>query len=103
MQWHDRIKEAPGECRSDAWWTYQLGKRLKAMAEASGLPRDEGLRSLTWLAGNHIKSVHFVGNGIKIAVALNRRQAHLVLFARTHPPPAAAACLPALSMKPERT
>ena len=48
MQWHDRIKEAPGECRSDAWWTYQLGKRLKAMAEASGLPRDEGLRSLTW-------------------------------------------------------
>lgn len=48
MQWHDRIKKAPGECRSDAWWTYQLGKRLKAMAEASGLPRDEGLRSLTW-------------------------------------------------------
>lgn len=48
MQWHDRIKAAPGECRSDAWWTYQLGKRLKALAESSGLPRDEGLRSLTW-------------------------------------------------------
>ena len=27
---------------------------------------------------------HFVGNGIKIAVALNRRQAHLVLFALRH-------------------
>lgn len=49
MQWHDRIRVSPGDCRSDAWWTYQLGKRLKAMAESEGLPRDEGLRALTWM------------------------------------------------------
>lgn len=48
MQWHDRCKKGPGESRSAGWWIYQLGKRLKAMAEKSGLDRDAGLRSLTW-------------------------------------------------------
>lgn len=48
MQWHDRIKQAPGDCRSDAWWTYQLGKKFKEFAEQSGLERDAGMRALTW-------------------------------------------------------
>lgn len=48
MQWHDRIKESPGLCRSDAWWTYQIGKTLKSMAEQTNLERDAGLRALTW-------------------------------------------------------
>lgn len=48
MQWHERCKEAPGEARAAGWWIYQLGRRLKVMAEASGLERDAGLRALTW-------------------------------------------------------
>ncbi|MDE5832507.1 MAG: formate dehydrogenase-N subunit alpha [Desulfovibrio sp.] len=48
IQWHYRCKAAPGDCRSDGWWIYQLGKRLKKMAEESGLPRDAGLAALTW-------------------------------------------------------
>ena len=51
MQWHDRVKEAPGDSRSDAWWIYQLGLRFKKMAEKSMLPRDEGMRALTWNYG----------------------------------------------------
>lgn len=48
MQWHERCKKAPGESRSAGWWIYQLGKRLKAMAEKSGEEMDAGLRALTW-------------------------------------------------------
>lgn len=48
MQWHDRSKAEPGQARSDGFWIYQLGKRLKKMAEASGEERDAGLRALTW-------------------------------------------------------
>ncbi|MCD8340165.1 MAG: formate dehydrogenase-N subunit alpha [Burkholderiales bacterium] len=48
MQWHDRIKNSPGECHSDAWWIYQLGLRLKKMAEESNLDRDAPIRALTW-------------------------------------------------------
>lgn len=48
MQWHERIKEAPGLCRSAGWWIYQLGLRFKKMAAESGLARDAGLAALTW-------------------------------------------------------
>ena len=48
MQWHERCKDAPGSCRSDGWWIYQLGKKFKEFAEKSGLERDAGIRALTW-------------------------------------------------------
>lgn len=48
MQWHERCKEGPEESRPAGWWIYQLGKRLKAMAEKSGKTRDAGIRALTW-------------------------------------------------------
>lgn len=48
MQWHERCSEARDECHASGWWIYQLGKRLKKMAEESGLDRDAGLRALTW-------------------------------------------------------
>src|SRR6185295_10823626 len=40
--------DAPGDCRSDAWFLYELGKRLKAKAAADTDPVNEGLRALTW-------------------------------------------------------
>ncbi|HET7344140.1 MAG TPA: molybdopterin dinucleotide binding domain-containing protein, partial [Methylomirabilota bacterium] len=46
LQWHYKAAEAPGDCRSDLWFTYQLGRRLKKRYEASAAPRDEGFRRL---------------------------------------------------------
>ena len=31
VQWHDMVCEAPGDSRSDLWFIYHLGKRLKAL------------------------------------------------------------------------
>src|SRR5690606_13503521 len=38
--------EPPGDCRSDLWFYYHLGKRLKARATDG--ERDAPLRDLTW-------------------------------------------------------
>jgi formate dehydrogenase major subunit len=46
LQWHHKAADAPGDCRSDVWFTYQLGKRLKKMYAQSTLPRDEGFKHL---------------------------------------------------------
>ena len=48
LQWHYKAAEAPGDCRTDLWFTYQLGKRLKKLYAGSTLPRDRGFLSLTW-------------------------------------------------------
>src|SRR5690606_19644106 len=37
-----------GDCRSDPWFTYQLGKRLKAMYADSTAPRDEAFKRLVF-------------------------------------------------------
>lgn len=48
VQWHDPVLPAPGDCRSDLWYTYQLGRRLKALYAESTLERDRPLQQLTW-------------------------------------------------------
>jgi formate dehydrogenase major subunit len=48
LQWHFKAAEAPGDCRSDLWFTYQLGKRLKKLYAGSTLPRDQGFQHLIW-------------------------------------------------------
>jgi formate dehydrogenase major subunit len=48
LQWHFKAAEPPGDCRSDAWFTYQLGLRLKKLYAHSSLPRDHGIRNLVW-------------------------------------------------------
>jgi len=48
LQWHHKAAEAPGDCRSDLWFTHQLARRLKAMYASSTQPRDEGFKNLTW-------------------------------------------------------
>jgi len=48
IQWHERAILPPGDCRSDAWFAYDLGKRLKALYKDSPLGRDAPLRNLTW-------------------------------------------------------
>jgi len=48
LQYHHKAAEAPGQCRSDLWFTHQLALRLKRFYAASTLPRDLGIRNLTW-------------------------------------------------------
>jgi formate dehydrogenase major subunit len=48
LQSYFKAAEAPGDCRSDPWFTYQLGKRLKTMYAGSTAPRDEGFKRLVF-------------------------------------------------------
>ncbi len=48
LQWHDKAIDPPDDCRSDAWFVYQLGKRLKQLYGGSTRDRDQGLLNLTW-------------------------------------------------------
>ncbi len=48
IQWHDKAIDPPGDCRSDAWFVYELGKRLKKLYAGSTRERDQGLLNLTW-------------------------------------------------------
>ncbi len=48
LQWHDRAADPPGDARSDIWFTFHLGRRLKALYAGSDLPRDRPIKVLTW-------------------------------------------------------
>ena len=48
IQWHDVVLDAPGDSRSDLWFMYHLGKRLKHLYAESTELRDKGLQALTW-------------------------------------------------------
>jgi formate dehydrogenase major subunit len=48
LQWHNRALDPPDDCRSDAWFVYNLGKRLKQLYAGSTEPRDQALLALTW-------------------------------------------------------
>jgi formate dehydrogenase major subunit len=48
LQWHDRAIDPLGDSRSDAWFVYNLGKRLKQLYAGSTDPRDQPLLQLTW-------------------------------------------------------
>jgi formate dehydrogenase major subunit len=48
LQWHYKAAEPPGDCRSDPWFTYQLGRRLKQLYAHSDAPRDAGFRNLVF-------------------------------------------------------
>jgi formate dehydrogenase major subunit len=48
LQYHDKAVDPPGDARSDLWFLYHLGQRLKALYRASTNARDQGLLNLTW-------------------------------------------------------
>jgi formate dehydrogenase major subunit len=48
LQWHFKAAPPPGDCRSDPWFTFQLGARLKRLYAGSTLPRDRGFQNLVW-------------------------------------------------------
>jgi formate dehydrogenase major subunit len=54
VQWHHKAVDPPGDARSDLWFTYHLGKRLKKLYAGSDAPRDAGIRALIWdFEGEH--------------------------------------------------
>ena len=48
LQWHEQAVDAPGDARSEAWFVYHLGRRLKAKAATDRRPHNDGLNALTW-------------------------------------------------------
>jgi formate dehydrogenase major subunit len=48
MQTHFKAAQAPGDCTTDVWFVYQLGKRLKKMYGDSQAPRDQGFKNLVF-------------------------------------------------------
>ena len=48
IQWHNKAVDPAGDRRSDAWFLYNLGKRLKQLYAGSTDPRDQPLLNLTW-------------------------------------------------------
>jgi formate dehydrogenase major subunit len=60
VQWHQKAVDPPGDCRSDAWFVYYLGRRLKDRAARDRRRRNAGLNALTWsyrTAGAHEEPV----------------------------------------------
>ena len=48
IKYHHKAVDPPGDARSDIWFTYHLGKRLKTLYEGSTEARDQGLLNLVW-------------------------------------------------------
>jgi formate dehydrogenase major subunit len=48
LQWHHKAVEPQGEARSDLWFYYHLGKRIKAKLDSSRDPHGDLIRELTW-------------------------------------------------------
>ena len=48
LQWRQQAVEPAGDARSDLWFTYELGKRIRAKLAASALEVDRPVLDLTW-------------------------------------------------------
>jgi formate dehydrogenase major subunit len=48
LQWHHKALEPPGDARSDLWFAYHLGKRIRQRLAGSAHGRDRLIVNLTW-------------------------------------------------------
>jgi formate dehydrogenase major subunit len=48
LQWHRKAVEPAGDARSDLWFIYHLGRRIRAMLAGSRSERDRPVLDLTW-------------------------------------------------------
>ena len=53
LQYHNQAVEPPGDARSETWFIYHLGRRLKAMAATLSALRHAPLNALTWNYRTH--------------------------------------------------
>jgi formate dehydrogenase major subunit len=47
-QFHEKAVDPPGDARSETWFLYHLGRRLKEKAAGDQRPRNASLNALTW-------------------------------------------------------
>src|SRR5207237_665489 len=58
LQWHHKAIEASGDCRSELWFMFHLGKRLRKLYGGSRRKRDRPILDLTWdypTKGDHLE------------------------------------------------
>src|SRR5579883_1530322 len=58
LQWHHKAIDSPGDARSDLWFMFHLGRRLKRLYAQSTNPRDTPIQALTWnypTKGRHLE------------------------------------------------
>ncbi|MCF6506047.1 formate dehydrogenase [Blastococcus sp. MG754426] len=48
LQWHSQAVEPPGDCRSDLWFYFHLGRTIREKLAGSTDPRDRPVLELTW-------------------------------------------------------
>ena len=48
VQWHEKAVDPPGDARSETWFVYHLGRRIKELYEDSTLGRDRPIQHLQW-------------------------------------------------------
>jgi formate dehydrogenase major subunit len=48
LQWHHKAVEPPGDCRSELWFMFHLGRLIRAKLAGSAEPRDRAILDLTW-------------------------------------------------------
>jgi formate dehydrogenase major subunit len=48
IQYHNKAVDPPGDARSDTWFMYHLGRRLKEKAAKDQSPRNAPMNALTW-------------------------------------------------------
>ena len=48
LQWHEKAQDPPDDARTDQWFSYHLGQRLKQLYAGSTLARDQGFLNMTW-------------------------------------------------------
>jgi formate dehydrogenase major subunit len=48
LQFHHKAVEPKGDCRSDLWFTYHLGRRIREKLASSTDPKDRPIQQLRW-------------------------------------------------------
>jgi len=48
LQWHHKAVESKGDCRSELWFYYHLGRKLREKLKDSDDPKNRPLLELTW-------------------------------------------------------
>ena len=48
LQFREKAVDPPGDARSESWFVYHLGRRLREKARDDARPRNAGLNALTW-------------------------------------------------------
>ncbi len=48
LQWRNKAIDPPGDARSETWFMYHLGRRIKERIKNDTRPRNAGLRAMTW-------------------------------------------------------